>query len=95
MNKGLFKVIALYSDVLLRRNRSMNGQTPSSFVSHFDPYIYQALQSITGSQLIIQTTKGSVTGKLKTVMPDHVVMKSGGSSFFIRTQQIVWFIPKA
>ncbi|AUJ25345.1 hypothetical protein CAI16_18130 [Virgibacillus dokdonensis] len=72
----------------------MNAQTPS-FTSAFDPYVYQTLQSITGATLIVQTTQGTVTGSLKTVMPDHIVLESGGSSFYIRIQQIVWVIPKS
>lgn len=72
---------------------NMNEQTPS-FVSHIDPYVYQTLQGITGVTVIVQTTGGTVTGILKTVMPDHIVVDSGGSSFFIRIQQIVWVIPK-
>ncbi|TXC82222.1 DUF2642 domain-containing protein [Metabacillus litoralis] len=71
----------------------MNQQTPS-FVSHIDPYVYQTLQGITGSKVVVQTSQGTVTGRLKTVMPDHIVVESGGSPFFIRTQQIVWVIPR-
>ncbi|WP_332696420.1 YuzF family protein [Halalkalibacter lacteus] len=71
----------------------MNQQTPS-FVSQIDPYVYQTLQEITGTMVVIQTTRGTVSGRLKTVMPDHIVVESGGSPFFIRTQQIVWVIPK-
>ncbi|MBU7594743.1 YuzF family protein [Metabacillus halosaccharovorans] len=71
----------------------MNQQTPS-FVSHFDPYVYQTLQGITGTFVVVQTIRGSVSGKLKTVMPDHIVVESGGSPFYIRTQQIIWVIPK-
>ena len=71
----------------------MNKQTPS-FVSAIDPYVYQTLQGITGSMVVVQTAQGTVSGRLKTVMPDHIVVESGGSPFFIRTQQIVWVIPK-
>ncbi|MCM3442576.1 YuzF family protein [Metabacillus halosaccharovorans] len=71
----------------------MNQQTPS-FVSHVDPYVYQTLQGITGAFVVVQTIRGSVSGKLKTVMPDHIVVESGGSPFYIRTQQIIWVIPK-
>lgn len=71
----------------------MNQETPS-YVSHIDPYVYHTLQSITESMIVVQTIRGAVTGRLKTVMPDHIVVESGGSSFFIRTQQIIWVIPK-
>lgn len=72
----------------------MNQETPT-YVSHIDPYVYHTLQGIMGSMVIVQTTKGTVTGRLKTVMPDHIVVESGGSPFFIRTQQIVWVIPRS
>lgn len=71
----------------------MNQQRPS-LVSHIDPYVYQTLQGITGAMVVVQTTQGTVSGRLKTVMPDHIVVESGESPFFIRTQQIVWVIPK-
>ncbi|MFE8700682.1 YuzF family protein [Cytobacillus sp. FJAT-54145] len=71
----------------------MNQVSPS-FVSQIDPYVYQTLQGVTGGMVVVQTTKGSVTGMLKTVMPDHIVVESGGSPFFIRTAQIVWVIPR-
>ncbi|WP_217586586.1 YuzF family protein [Lentibacillus saliphilus] len=71
----------------------MNSQT-TTFTSAFDPYVYQTLQSVTGSTLVVQTTQGTVTGNLTTVMPDHIVIESGGSPFFIRIQQIVWVIPR-
>lgn len=72
----------------------MNQETPT-FVSHIDPYVYHTLQGITGVMVVVQTTKGTVTGNLKTVMPDHIVVESGGSPFFIRIQQIVWVIPRS
>ncbi|MCA1032561.1 YuzF family protein [Bacillus timonensis] len=71
----------------------MNQQSPT-FFSYIDPYVFQTLQSIVGSNVAVQTTHGTVSGKLKTVMPDHIVVESGGSPFFIRTQQVVWVIPK-
>ncbi|NMH70126.1 YuzF family protein [Bacillus sp. RO3] len=71
----------------------MNQSTPA-YVTQVDPYVYQTLLSITGNMVVVQTTQGTVSGKLKTVMPDHIVMKSGGSPFYIRTAQIVWVIPR-
>ncbi|MCM3601890.1 YuzF family protein [Robertmurraya korlensis] len=72
----------------------MNQQTPS-FVSHIDSYVYHAFQGIIGRMVAVQTVRGTVTGLLKSVMPDHIVVESGGSPFFIRTQQIIWVIPRA
>lgn len=58
-----------------------------------DPYVYQTLTGIIGTNVIVQTAKGSVTGVLQDVKPDHIVVNMGGSPFFIRTQQIVWVSP--
>ncbi|QKS72134.1 YuzF family protein [Paenalkalicoccus suaedae] len=59
----------------------------------FDPFVYQTLVSVRGSMLNVQTTKGSVRGRLEDVKPDHIVVSSGGASFFIRIQEIVWVSP--
>lgn len=72
----------------------MNEETPA-FMSLFDPYLYHTLHEQIGATVVVQTTKGTVTGKLENVMPDFVVVESGGSPFFIRIQQIVWVIPKS
>jgi len=58
-----------------------------------DPYVFQTLTGIIGKNIIVQTVQGSVTGVLQDVKPDHIVVNMGGSSFFIRTQQIIWVIP--
>lgn len=71
----------------------MSHQTPS-FVSSIDTYLYQSLQGLLQSTIVVQTTKGTVTGHLTTVMPDHIIVESGGSPYFIRTEQIVWVIPR-
>lgn len=70
------------------------SQQSTPFISNIDAYVYQTLQDITGAMIVVQTTQGSVSGTLKSVMPDHIVVESGGSSFYIRTAQIVWVIPK-
>ena len=51
------------------------------------------LYSYIGRKMVVQTARGSVTGRLKHVQPDHVVIQSGGAPFFIRTQQIIWAVP--
>ncbi|SEO63260.1 Protein of unknown function [Amphibacillus marinus] len=72
----------------------MNEQSPT-LVSTIDTYVYQTLQSLECASVIVQTTQGSVTGQLQAVMPDHIVVESGGSPFYIRIQQIVWIIPQS
>ncbi|MBA4495046.1 YuzF family protein [Paenactinomyces guangxiensis] len=58
-----------------------------------DPYFYRALQSLAGRDIAVQTVRGSVRGRLCSVLPDHVLVQSGGAPFFIRTQQIIWAVP--
>ncbi|MFD6007995.1 DUF2642 domain-containing protein, partial [Bacillus subtilis] len=41
--------------------------------------------------LAVQTTHGSVRGVLREVMPDHIVIMMGGTPFYVRTAQIIWF----
>ncbi|RIW27809.1 DUF2642 domain-containing protein [Bacillus salacetis] len=72
----------------------MNQQQEVSFMANYDPYVYETLSGITGSMVAVQTIRGTVSGKLANVLPDHIVVESGGSPFYIRTQQIVWVIPK-
>jgi len=45
-------------------------------------------------RLIVQTVKDTVRGKLKEVMPDHIVIEAGAKSvFYVRIQQIVSVMP--
>ncbi|MFP7492895.1 YuzF family protein [Terribacillus saccharophilus] len=72
----------------------MNQPQQTNYMTSVDPYVYQTLQGVRSKQIVVETVRGSVTGKLTTVRPDHIVVESGGSSFFIRTAQIVWVIPR-
>jgi hypothetical protein len=67
--------------------------TNNSLQSFYDPYVYQTLLTIVGQMVTVQTVRGSVRGSLKTVMPDHLVVESNETPFFIRTQQIIWVFP--
>jgi hypothetical protein len=67
--------------------------TNNSLQSFYDPYVYQTLLTIVGQMVTVQTIRGSVRGSLKTVMPDHIVVESNETPFFIRTQQIIWVFP--
>ncbi|SFA90932.1 MULTISPECIES: YuzF family protein [unclassified Bacillus (in: firmicutes)] len=67
--------------------------TNNNLMSFYDPFVYQTLTTIVGKTVTVQTTRGSVHGNLNTVMPDHIVVESGGTPFFIRTQQIIWVFP--
>ncbi|ALC92232.1 hypothetical protein AM500_22495 [Bacillus sp. FJAT-18017] len=58
-----------------------------------DPYVFQTLSGIVGSQIAVETVRGSVRGRLANVQPDHIVVEFGGNAFFIRTAQIIWVVP--
>lgn len=65
----------------------------TQMVSSVDPYMYQALHSMVGRHLAVQTNRGSVRGKLVNVMPDHIVVEVNGTPFFVRVAQIIWVLP--
>lgn len=58
-----------------------------------NPYVFEALTEFQNQSIAVQTTRGSVRGVLRMVMPDHIVVLMGGSPFYIRTEQIIWFHP--
>ncbi|WP_349410726.1 YuzF family protein [Pseudalkalibacillus sp. SCS-8] len=61
--------------------------------SLIDPYVYQTLCTVVGKMLTVETTRGSLRGKLTDVQPDHIVLQVNGTMFFVRIQQIVWVFP--
>ncbi|RAK17181.1 uncharacterized protein DUF2642 [Anoxybacillus vitaminiphilus] len=62
-------------------------------VSVVEPYVYEALQSVRGKHVVVQTTHGNVRGIVKDVKPDHIVIMEREHPFFVRIQQIVWIMP--
>jgi hypothetical protein len=67
-------------------------QAPAPFF-HFDPYVYQTLQSVMGKNLVVETVKDTLRGRLMDVKPDHIAVQSGDEIFFIRIAQIVTIMP--
>ncbi|UCZ52398.1 YuzF family protein [Bacillus shivajii] len=68
-----------------------NGEV--EYVAMYDPFVVHTLQSVMGNNVVVQTTEGSVRGKVADVKPDHVVIQKADASFFIRVQEIVWIMP--
>ena len=57
-------------------------------------YVYQTLTSIIGKNIVVQLSNNSaVQGVLSQVLPDHIVVETNKTPFFIRTQQIIWVSP--
>ncbi|MFC5714326.1 YuzF family protein [Thalassorhabdus alkalitolerans] len=68
-------------------------ESTPQLVTNVDPYVYQTLLSIRGSRVVIETVRGNVQGVIQNVMPEHVVVESHGSTFYVRIAQIVWVMP--
>ncbi|SDI92090.1 YuzF family protein [Natribacillus halophilus] len=56
-----------------------------------DPFVYQGLLELEGEMIGIQTTRGTLRGKLESVQPDHIMVEMGGRLFSVRVAQIIWF----
>ncbi|MFS0555676.1 YuzF family protein [Brevibacillus sp. 179-C9.3 HS] len=80
------------SSYLFQEQAQQASSTPSMHTM-IDPYLYQTLQSVIQREVAIQTTQGNIRGNVVDVLPDHVVLETGGSTFFVRIQQIVWVMP--
>ncbi|AVV55800.1 hypothetical protein C7121_06435 [Paenibacillus glucanolyticus] len=64
-----------------------------STVTLVDPYFYHTLRSLQGKPVVIETFRGPVRGTITDVKPDHVLLQTDNSSFFLRTQQMIWVMP--
>ncbi|WP_459502250.1 YuzF family protein [Bacillus sp. C1] len=78
-----------YEDVFgyFRDGYEISGEV----VALVDPYVVQTLQSIVGRRVVVETIRGSVSGTLRSVKPDHIVLEEKEVPTFVRLQQIVWF----
>ncbi|MFA9559115.1 YuzF family protein [Evansella sp. AB-rgal1] len=63
------------------------------YAALYDPFVVQSLQSVLGRNVVVETSKGSIRGKLADVKPDHICIHMKDATFFIRIQEIVWFMP--
>lgn len=60
-----------------------------------EPYVYSALYGLIGKRIVIDTTRGSVSGIVRDAKPDHVVIQERDSTFFVRISEIVWIMPES
>ncbi|WP_416151580.1 YuzF family protein [Salipaludibacillus sp. HK11] len=74
------------------QSRQNHGNTVQ-YMTSYDPFVVQTLQSVQGSEVVVQTCQGNVRGKVADVKPDHVAIQVSDSTFFIRIQQIIWVMP--
>ncbi|MDL4840197.1 YuzF family protein [Aquibacillus rhizosphaerae] len=58
-----------------------------------EPYVYKAASSLIGKFVVVETTRGSISGTLIDAKPDHILLQQRESSFFVRLCEIVWIMP--
>lgn len=75
----------------------MNEQATTTshiqLTSHVNPYMYHTLSTLLGKSIVVQTTNNPIQGLLKHVMPDHIVIETMNTPFYIRNQEIIWISP--
>ncbi len=75
-----------------RTQPQMNTNGPMQVVV-VEPYVYTALTNLNGKRVVLDTTRGSVSGTVVDVKPDHVAIQEHDSTFLVRLCQIVWIMP--
>ncbi|OZM56805.1 hypothetical protein CIB95_10385 [Lottiidibacillus patelloidae] len=74
-------------------NQQMGANGPMQFVL-VEPFVYEALRSLIGKRVVIDTSRGPVSGNIADAKPDHVVIKEYDSTFLVRTSEIIWIMPE-
>jgi hypothetical protein len=77
-----------------RVNPQMTQNGPMQVIV-IEPFVYEALRSQVGKRVVLDTTRGSVSGIVVDAKLDHVVMKEHDSTFFVRLREIVWIMPES
>jgi hypothetical protein len=73
---------------------SQGAQNGPMNVVVVEPYVYSALRNLIGKRVVLDTTRGSVSGIVRDAKPDHVVVQEHDSTFFVRIREIVWIMPE-
>jgi len=66
-----------------------------NYTTVIDPFVIEALKTVLGRSVVIETVRGNLQGVLVDVKPDHIVVRPHGNdtTFFVRIQQIVYIMP--
>lgn len=78
----------------------MNNYQPMYTMPHsitvypVDPFVVETLMSVRGKRVLIETTRGGISGCVMDVKPDHVMLDTRGTKFFVRISEIVWIMPE-
>jgi len=62
-------------------------------VTPVEPAWLKRLMSIIGMEVVVETTRNSLLGRLLAVEHDHIVLQIGHGDTFIRCQQIISVMP--
>lgn len=73
----------------------MQSMQPINYTTLIDPFVVEALKTKIGRSVVIETVRGNLSGILKDVKPDHIVVKTydGDTQFLVRIQMIVHIMP--
>lgn len=72
-----------------------NNRMMINYTTVIDPFVNEALETVIGRSVVIETVRGNLQGLLVDVKPDHIAVRphGNGTTFFVRTQQIVYIMP--
>lgn len=59
-----------------------------------DPCVVDTLMSVLGKNVVLETTRGGISGCVVDVKQDHVVLEIRKKKFFVRIAEIVWIMPE-
>lgn len=62
-------------------------------ITPVEPYWLKRLVSLVEMEVVIETTRNSLYGRLLDVEHDHIVLQIGHGTTFIRCQQIISVMP--
>ena len=70
-------------------------QMPQAIMVYpIDPYVVETLMSVKGKHVLLESTRGGISGCVMDVKPDHVVLDNRGRKSFVRICEIVWIMPE-
>lgn len=62
-------------------------------ITPVEPSWLERLLSVMGMEVVVETTRNSLYGRLLEVEHDHIVLQVGHSVTFVRCQQIISVMP--
>jgi len=69
------------------------GSQLPEMITPVEPSWLKRLLSVMGMEVVVETTRNSLYGRLLEVEHDHVVLQVGPGVAFIRCQQIISVMP--